>query len=165
MRDYLFRGKTYDTIWKKGRWIYGSLIQEDGRCYILEFGEEAENSMNCLYLDREICTIDEKAIRIIPESIGQYIADVHEYDGSKQKPMKLFEGDIFRCIVVKETGELVAVAFWSEIYHAYMMAIYRNGDPFKLCTLKEFQSLLNMERVEHIGNTFDNPELINMSLK
>ena len=165
MRDYLFRGKTYDTIWKKGRWIYGSLIQEDGRCYILEFGEEAENSMNCLYLDREICTIDEKAIRIIPESVGQYIADVHECDGSKQKPMKLFEGDIFRCIVAKETGALVAVSFWSEIYHAYMMAIYRNGDPFKLCTLKEFQSLLNMERVEHIGNTFDNPGLINTSLK
>lgn len=81
-RDILFRGKN-----SAGSWVYGSLIQADEYCCILE-DESKVHPKDWPYLDPFMGTFDGKATPVDPETIGQWTG-AEDKNGDK-----IFEGDI-----------------------------------------------------------------------
>lgn len=76
MREVLFRGKT-----TKGNWVYGDLLKNEGKYYIVE------NDGWSMFFPNEGSA--EVYIReVIPDTIGQYIGE-DDIAGNK-----IFEGDI-----------------------------------------------------------------------
>lgn len=63
MKKYIFKGKT-----RGGKWVYGSLIQAENFCCILE-SEEDVHPMDYPYLDGDLGIIDGKATPVDPDSI------------------------------------------------------------------------------------------------
>jgi hypothetical protein len=73
MRTIKFRGLT-DT----GRWMYGFLIKEENKSYIIDSVVECDND----------CIIIEKCRQVIPETVGQFTGEEH------RKGADVYEGDL-----------------------------------------------------------------------
>lgn len=147
MREILFRGKTPDTRWCKGKWVYGSLILAGKYCCILEVGEEAENSMDYPYLNDDLGTIDGKATPVTPESVGQYIG-LDDADGNK-----IFEGDVVKWELDEDSISWYVIGFYEGAF-VYRDLEYSGND---LCweSVYDNESSLINEEVHIVGNTYD----------
>ena len=130
MREILFRGKT-----DKGEWVQGAYYHQaefyGEQCsfhYIIESCDELEDNMMW-------------ALRVIPETIGQYTG-LTDKNGKK-----IFEGDI---VIFGFSACVVKYDFANGRYMFYDRGIYlKNG--FNVDTMKT---------KEVVGNITDNPELL-----
>ena len=138
MREILFRGKT-----SQGKWVYGSLIQADEYCCILE-DESKVHPMHWPYLDPDLGIFDGRATPVDPETIGQYTGK-DDVDGKK-----IFDGDIVQfCEDDKYTFEV--------IYNGCEWLLVNDFDS----RLKHYRcNLLNFHQLKVIGNLFDNTKLL-----
>lgn len=166
MREILFRGKQKDGY----KWAFGSLIQAEKYCCILE-SEEAVHPMDYPYLYGEMGTFDGKATPIIPETVGQYTGL------TDKNSKKIFEGDIIRYADLYEYACYLESLDNTEAYDKWDFgniwivdevvygekigypAFDLNKHNFEINGLSE----LNESRqyfYEVIGNIHDNPELL-----
>ena len=83
-------------------------------------------------------------IEVNPETVGQYTGS------SDKNDKKIFEGDVIR-------GTYGETTYQNKVIFADCgFALVHNHDEYGYCA-----SLDEHENIELIGNTFDNPELIN----
>lgn len=152
-REFLFRGKDKET----GEWLYGNLIHIEDESpfdetysvdYIIDY---ALNS-----IEREVDS----------NTIGQYT-------GMKDKhKRKIFEGDILKHILSNGTIVYLVVR-WDTINRKLMLikgfvyddnAVQLNGWTFIYKQFALYPSVIDSvpdnERMEIVGNIYDNPELI-----
>ena len=137
MREILFRGKSKSL--NKGRWIYGSFIED--------------TDLNaCCIIDRSL--VYELVDR---ETVGQYTC-LTDKNGKM-----IFEGDIIRAVTLDTGTECLAVVCFGNFIDE------NNGDEYigffiEFDGIKTTITQLAMEgcknRIEIIGNIFDNPELL-----
>ena len=137
MREILFRGKRVD----KGEWTEGYLFKQWNRTFLL-WG-----------MTGDIPNMTE----VIPETVGQYTG-LTDKNGKK-----IFEGDIIRAITLDTGSEEIAVVCFGNF-------IDENNDDEYIGFYIEFDGIkttatqLAMEecknRIEIIGNIFDNLELL-----
>lgn len=142
MREILFRGKSKSI--NKGKWIYGSFVEDT---------------------DLNACCIRDKSLvyeLVDRETVGQYT-------GLTDKNGKMiFEGDIIRAITLDMGMECLAVVcfgnFIDENNGDEYIGFYIEFDGIKTTaaqlTMKECKN-----RIEVIGNIYDNPELLEVSKK
>ena len=131
MREILFRGKRKEN----GRWIYGSLVPKETNSYADGFLiiDGALNYDELDYYQPSFSTYS-----VVPETIGQYIG-LNDKNGKK-----IFEGDIIKyknnspCEVGYIDGQFVMM--WKNFYRNFERAYD--------------------DKIEIIGNTHDNPELL-----
>lgn len=141
MREILFKGQT-----KSGKkWIYGNLLQTDDGVFIIQ---------NYAPFD----------------GIGKYEViqeTVLQYTGLTDKNgRKIFEGDIITYqhdnddypFPNKDTKRRVGRVYFQEFRSCFAVAEGRNGSD--MINQDLFKYVQNGNRVEVIGNIFDNPELI-----
>ena len=130
MREILFRGQTKSDK----KWIYGNLLQTENGTYVIQ--------------------------NYAPfEGIGKYEVDpetVCQYTGLIDKNgRKIFEGDI-----VRYTDEVIGKEKVDEIKynetHAAFCRLHKSEMGLQYLLIDE--AIAN--KIEVIGNTFDNPELI-----
>lgn len=130
MREILFRGQTKSDK----KWIYGNLLKTDNGTYVIQ--------------------------NYFPfEGIGKYEVDpetVCQYTGLTDKNgRKIFEGDI-----VRYTDEVIEKEKVDEIKynetHAAFCRLHKSEMGLQYLLIDE--AIAN--KIEVIGNTFDNPELI-----
>ena len=146
MREILFRGKTV-----RGEWVYG---------YLAKFRNFVNNVYTSIIqindFETNECNMQDNAC-VIPESVGQYT-------GLKDKNgKKIFEGDIIRAITLDTGSEQMAVVCFGNFIDE------NNGDEYigfyiEFDGIKTTATQLAMEecknRIEVIGNIYDNPELL-----
>ena len=132
--SYLFKAKRLDN----GEWVTGSLITcEDGTCKIATSYLEGKADEPIL-----VCAYDVDRVTIC------------QCTGLKDKNGKLiWENDI----VKDEKGNLYK-AFWQKNYYQYSWICIKSnylpiGAQWNLWSIKSFE-------IEVIGNTFDNPDLL-----
>ena len=136
-REILFRGKRVDN----GEWTEGYLFKQWNRTFLL-WG----------------MTVDiPNMTEVIPETVGQYTG-LTDKNGKK-----IFEGDIIRAITLDTGSEQMAVVCFGNFIDE------NNGDEYigfyiEFDGIKTTAAQLAMEeaknRIEIIGNIFDNPELL-----
>ena len=136
MREILFRAKRIDN----GEWIEGDLVHApDGRTAVSTYDDLVET---------------------VPETVCQYTG-LTDKNGRK-----IFEGDIITyqhdnddCpFPNKDTKRRVGRVYFQEFRSCFAVAEGRNGsDMINQDLIKYVQ---NGNRVQVIGNIFDNPELI-----
>ena len=137
MREILFRGKREDC----GEWTEGYLFKQWNRTFLL-WG-----------MTGDIPNMTE----VIPETVGQYTG-LTDKNGKK-----IFEGDIIRAITLNTGTEEIAVVCFGNFIDE------NNGDEYigfyiEFDGIQTTATQLAMEecknRIEIIGNIFDNPELL-----
>ena len=146
MREILFRGKTV-----RGEWVYG---------YLAKFRNFVNNVYTSIIqindFETNECNMQDNAW-VIPESVGQYTG-LTDKNGKK-----IFEGDIIRAITLDTGTEEIAVVCFGNFIDE------NNGDEYigfyiEFDGIKTTATQLAMEecknRIEIIGNIFDNPELL-----
>ena len=145
MREILFRGKTKNEL--PSRWVYGSLADVGQKYFIDDYQDNS---------------------RVITETIGQYT-------GRKDvNGRKIFDGDICRVTYLekryntfndgKETyddyTEMVEQVVYSENHCCYMLKTQIDDiemiRPLNDLSVKGF----TIDKIEVIGNIFDNKELL-----
>ena len=142
MRQILFRGKSKSI--NKGRWIYGSFVEDT---------------------DLNTCCIRDRSLvyeLVDRETVGQYTC-LTDKNGKM-----IFEGDIIRAITLDTGTECLAVVCFGNFIDE------NNGDEYigffiEFDGIKTTITQLAMEecknRIEVIGNIYDNPELLEVSKK
>ena len=137
MREILFRGKSKSI--NKGEWMYGSFIEDT---------------------DLNACCIRDKSLvyeLVDRETIGQFTGLIDK------NGKKIFEGDIIRAITLDTGSEEIAVVCFGNFIDE------NNGDEYigfyiEFDGIKTTATQLAMKecknRIEIIGNIFDNPELL-----
>ena len=142
MREILIRGKSKSV--NKGEWIDGSFVEDTNlnACYI------RDKSFVYELVDRE--------------TVGQYTGL------TDKNCKKIFEGDIIRAVTLDTGTECLAVVCFGNFIDE------NNGDEYigfyiEFDGIKTTITQLTMEecknRIEVIGNIYDNPELLNVSKK
>lgn len=133
--EYKFRGKGIAS----NEWYYGDLIIDEGRYYI------------CLQVNDHIKRDDYEVymIEVIPETVGQYTG-LHDKNGKE-----IYKGDIVKIpLDYKEYGTNAGELY--EIYFAY--GGFRLKPKYRLKSKGYW--LEDDNELEVIGNTTDNPELL-----
>ena len=142
MRQILFRGKSKSI--NKGRWIYGSFVEDT---------------------DLNTCCIRDRSLvyeLVDRETVGQYTC-LTDKNGKM-----IFEGDIIRAITLDTGTECLAVVCFGNFIDE------NNGDEYigfyiEFDGIKTTITQLAMEecknRIEVIGNIYDNPELLEVGKK
>ena len=137
MRQILFRGKSKSI--NKGKWIYGSFVEDT---------------------DLNACCIIDKSLvyeLVDRETVGQYTG-LTDKNGKK-----VFDGDIISAITLDTGNEQRAVVCFGNFIDE------NNGDEYigffiDFDGVKTTITQLAMEecknRIEVIGNIYDNPELL-----
>ena len=137
MRQILFRGKSKSI--NKGEWIYGSFVEDT---------------------DLNACCIRDKSLvyeLVDRETVGQYT-------GLTDKNGKMiFEGDIINAITLDTGNEQKAVVgfglFVDENNDDEYIGFYIEFDGIKT-TITQLSMAEVKDRIEVIGNVFDNAELL-----
>lgn len=130
MREIKFRGKRTDT----GEWVYGDLIENQGRFFIYHATSETT-------LKDEDNSIVVLAEEVNPDTVGQYTG-LTDSDGTE-----IYEGDIFQ---VKAYEPRFEVYFKNGVFE--YRQIGSSNRPFPLRRIY-FDSFI-------LGNIHDNPELL-----
>lgn len=130
MREIKFRGKRTDT----GEWVYGDLIENQGRFFIYHATSETT-------LKDEDNSIVVLAEQVNPDTVGQFTG-LTDSDGTE-----IYEGDIFQ---VKAYEPRFEVYFKNGVFE--YRQIGSSNRPFPLRRI-HFDSFI-------IGNIHDNPELL-----
>lgn len=142
MRQILFRGKSKSI--NKGKWIYGSFVED---------------------ADLNTCCIRNKSLvyeLVDRETVGQYTC-LTDKNGNM-----IFEGDIIRAVTLDTGTECLAVVCFGNFIDE------NNGDEYigfyiEFDGIKTTAAQLAMEecknRIEVIGNIYDNPELLEVGKK
>ncbi len=127
MREILFRGKRVDN----NEMIYGYLYQisEKLNPFIMLINSGGESH------------------EVFPETVGQYTG-LTDKNG-----IKIFEGDIVKCISRFDAKDMVVV-FEAAEFHLVDCQRYKNYT--ECCGYRHFGTL----ETEVIGNIHDNPELV-----
>lgn len=143
MREILFRGKRTD-----GQWIYGGLLKVtyDGNTYNLIFAD------NFLFVFGEAKAMEHACVD--PATVGQFTG-LTDKNGKK-----IFEGDIVRCISMKNFPKLMTDM-------ANMVVIFKDGE-FRMVLCEKYKDyipgcgfyVIRCFDKEVIGNIHDNPELL-----
>jgi len=124
-REIKFRGKSIES----GEWVYGSLIIEEEKHYIVQSVTE-----HIKRYDYEVYMIE-----VNPETVGQYTG-LHDKNGKE-----IYEGDIVK---ITFSEEIMPIVF----NKARFVIVDKYNNRFELY---EF-----VNNLEVIGNTTDNPELL-----
>lgn len=151
MREILFRGKRKDN----GEWIEG---------YIVKLGKESFSDPERYGICNKAIPIGGSAVcynlkidEVIPETVGQFTGLTDKNDN------KIFEGDIISAITLDTGNEQTAVVCFGNFIDE------NNGDEYigffiDFDGIKTTITQLAMEecknRIEVIGNIYDNPELL-----
>lgn len=141
MREIKFRGKSLET----GEWIFGDLIENQGRFFIYKASSETTFKDD-----------DDGQIVLVAKEVDQ--KTVGQYTGLKDKNGKeIWEGDIVKAPLLDPIfGDVLSDAFDNvEIAFnngSFVVAYYKGRHNIYL------QDLHSM--VEVIGNIHDNPELL-----
>lgn len=130
MREIKFRGKRTDT----GEWVYGDLIENQGRFFIYHATSETT-------LKDEDNSIVVLAEQVNPDTVGQYTG-LTDSDGTE-----IYEGDIFQ---VKAYEPRFEVYFKNGVFE--YRQIGSSNRPVLLRRI-HFDSFI-------LGNIHDNPELL-----
>lgn len=141
-RQIKFRGKRL----KDGEWIYGDLVENQGRFFIYHAASETTIE------DNDDCKIAVSAVEVNPATVGQFTG-LLDSNGKE-----IYEGDI---ITVK--GRYPRVVLWDKMMWALMPTEYYHDEVFWVMNLQhpgvdwweEFA-----DEFEIIGNIHDNPSLI-----
>ena len=148
-REILFKAKRKDN----GEWVEGYLV----KCRTSE--EEVYAIKDTVY------HVNDGIINLIPCVVDE--STICQYTGLTDKNgNKIWENDIVRyqfdtddCIFPnKDTKKRVGKIFFSDFRASFSVAMGRNGS--KAINNDLFKYVQNGNRVEVIGNIFDNPELI-----
>lgn len=151
MREHLFRGKPkkgynfFSKIWTeccKDGFVYGSLVVSDNKYYICV-------SAMC-NINTEINNGTTSMIEVIPESIGEFTGL------TDKKGMKIFEGDILerKCKQLFNHSQKMIVKF-IPVKSCFAAVDVGGGNVTFICDY-----INNKYELEVIGNTTDNPELL-----
>ena len=135
MRTIKFRGKCIDETTDNGKWIVGSLLQDDNGIFMI------------------VCFVDhhEQWYRVDPDTVGQYTGmddkngkEIHEGDIVKTPLLDPIFGDVisnaFDYAPVCFANGAFAVAYHEGRHKIYLQDLY--------------------DKVEVVGNIHDNPELM-----
>lgn len=144
MRNILFRGKRLDN----GEWMYGDLIENQGRFFIYHATSETTIEDND---DRRIVVA---AFEVDPATVGQYT-------GLKDKKWTMiFEGDILLLSDGKSHSEDVVVEHglygWT-FYNPQTATFYSDGSHTYIA-VENCRFMFGTGVV--IGNIHDNPDLL-----
>lgn len=147
MREILFRGKDIDGKWVEGYYIVDEM--DENKAYIgYVFGSDGRQPH-----DTDIVMVDKST--------------VCQYTGlTDRNGKKIFEGDIITyqhdnddCpFPNKDTKRRVGRVYFQEFRSCFAVAEGKNGSA--MINQDLFKYVQNGNRVEVIGNIFDNPELI-----
>lgn len=149
-REILFRGKRIDDE----EWIYGMPARQPDGCLC-----EIEH-LNYDRLTNGVPSIE--YFEVDPKTVCQYTGFVDKYGN------KIFEGDIVRyqfdnddCpFPNKRTEKIIGKIFFSDFRASFSVTVGRNCSTSLNNDL--FKYVQNGNRVEVIGNIFDNPELLEL---
>lgn len=157
MRDILFKAKRIDN----GEWVEGNLVltpkaDEDFKAIIIPFDDNGEYTEGVNDNDLGF----ETWYKVDMTTICQYTG-LTDKNGNK-----IWENDVVRyqfdtddCIFPnKDTKKRVGKIFFSDFRASFSVAMGRNGS--KAINNDLFKYVQNGNRVEVIGNIFDNPELL-----
>lgn len=137
MREIKFRGKSVET----GEWVYGSVVQEDGKAWIVG-GINIEDAGGVFDFYAT------EWYEVIPETVGQETS-LTECENLEQEKITAFEGDIAKIGWSDQVGEC----------HSTTIVI---KNPFDY-EINEATHLNYSEYVVIIGNIHDNPELLEVA--
>lgn len=132
-RKIKFRGKDKDNNWVNGDLIHG-VNTKKGNLYILPLEHNLAYIPNCHYLD---------GVKIENKTIGQFTG-LRDKNG-----VEIYERD-----VLKEGNQIILV-LWDNEYASFTLHCENWS------CLGFFYEDLDVDKVEVIGNTYDNPELLN----
>ena len=158
MREILFRGKRVDN----GEWIEGGYAENGGKTFIIvrtRYIPDTRDWDTVEYYENNPC-YHLSMIEVDPETVCQYTG-LTDKNGRK-----IFEWDIITyqhdnddCpFPNKDTKRRVGRVYFQEFRSCFAVAEGRNGSD--MINQDLFKYVQNGNRVEVIGNIFDNPELI-----
>ena len=141
MREILFRGKRIDS----GEWIYGYLIADTADCSLKRQGKcrcPHDGSYAEIY-EWQNDLHEYNGEEVVPATVGQYTG-LTDKNGKR-----IFEGDI-----VKDTKTNVAYCV------TFPSGSFQIENPKNEWDVDLLYPLVGAGRCEIIGNTHDNPELL-----
>lgn len=158
MREILFRGKRVDN----GEWIEGGYAENGGKTFIIvrtRYIPDTRDWDTVEYYENNPC-YHLSMIEVDPETVCQYTG-LTDKNGRK-----IFEGDIITYqhdnddfpFPNKDTKRRVGRVYFQEFRSCFAVAEGRNGSD--MINQDLFKYVQNGNRVQVIGNIFDNPELI-----
>lgn len=130
-REIKFRGKNINTE----QWIYGDLLNKDGKTYIGYWVKDDDSPSGDGYIECEV----------LHATVGQYVGIKDD------KKQGIYEDDIV--IVVNTSDTFTGIVVYDLEEQDFKVT---NGKP-DWC---KFSYLCGCEEVEKLGNKFDNPELL-----
>ncbi|MBO4965900.1 MAG: hypothetical protein J6C81_06515 [Muribaculaceae bacterium] len=136
MRKYKFRGKRVDN----GAWVYGDLIENQGRYFIYHATSETTIEDND---DRKITII---AVKVESGTVGQFTG-LPDKNGKE-----IYVGDIVR----NKKGTIDVITYDSL---AFALCVAYATSPNGVCSTF-FGNNNPLKDLEVIGNIHDNPELL-----
>lgn len=142
MRTIKFRGKRI----KDGKWIYGDLVENQGRFYIYHACTETT-------LSDEESTITIVATKVQNETVGQFTG-LYDKNGKE-----IYEGDIVQLDYITTLGKhRIGLSF--EVKWCTQEGCWVGWDGFVENTLQQTHKMFVVK-----GNIYDNPELLKGNIK
>ncbi len=154
MRQIKSRGKRLDS----GEWIYGDLIENQGRFFI--YHATSETTIR----DSDDGHITVMAIAVDNGTVAPF-TEFHDKNGKE-----IYGGDIIKRVVVCKlvadvigTIEIIGVIEWHQT--GFIFKVSENDIKIKEVHRISHLNTEHKEEVEIIGNIHDNPELIKRKYK
>jgi len=138
MREIEFRGVVKNVDTPKKRWVHGYDCKVEGKAYIIF--DDAEIETDDFYQETIAGFVE-----VVPETVGQYT-------GLKDKNgQKIYEGDIVEFNVVNPIWDEEKQEYKEHRPETWRRAVYYKAPKFWIHWYPE--------RLEVIGNIYENPEL------
>lgn len=133
-----FRGKRVDN----GEWIYGDLIENQGRYFI--YHATSETTVE----DNEQGSIVIRATEVLVDSVCQYVFDTI---GDNDETIEIYDNDVVEVIDLFEEVS-TGIVGWYEDNHSFIIYLPEEE------TVVDIDDEICILRV--VGNIIDNPEYI-----